>query len=57
MTVVKIKKQKTQKRVSQKEKLNLKIINSLEATIFEKKINYLQKNEINIDSFKKIIKN
>ena len=50
---MKIKKQKTQKRVSQKEKLNLKIINSLETTIFEKKINYLQKNEINIDSFKK----
>ena len=27
--------------------------NCLEATIFEKKINYLEKNEINIDSFKK----
>ena len=51
------KKAKDTKTCVTKRKLNLKIINSLEATIFEKKINYLQKNEINIDSFKKIIKN
>ena len=51
MTVVKIKKQKTQKSVSKKENLNLKIIKLLKATKFKNDINYLEKNKIVIDSF------
>ena len=50
MTLVKIEKQNAQKSVSKKENVSLKII---EITQLENKINYLEKNKINIDSFKK----
>ena len=46
MTVVKIKKQKAQKRVSNCE-------NRLEATQLNNKINYLEKNKIDIDNLKR----
>ena len=43
MTVVRTKKEKGQKSVSQKEHVNLKFENCLEATQLENKLNYLEK--------------
>ena len=58
MTVVKIKKAKGTKKCVVKRKLKFESYkNCLEATQLENKINYLEINEINIDSIKKIIKN
>ena len=52
MTVVTIKKPKTQKGLSYKENLNLKIVNNcLEAAQLDNKINRLEKIKIDIDSF------
>ena len=51
MTVVKIKKQKTQKRVKIKRKLTFENYkNCLEANQLENKMNYLEKNKISIGS-------
>ena len=56
MTVVKIEKSKRHQKVCHKNKLKFKNYqNCLEATQFEKKIYYLDKNEINMDSLKKQI--
>ena len=58
MTVVKIKKVKDTKKCDIKRKNifeNYK--NCLEATQLDNKMKYLEKNEINIDSLKKIINN
>ena len=58
MTVVKIKKAKGTKKCVVKRKLKFESYkNCLEATQLENKINYLEINEINIDSIKKITKN
>ena len=52
MTVEKIKKQKAQKNLSEKENLNLKNTkNCLEATQPENKLNHIEKNKIDTDSF------
>ena len=53
MTVVKIKKQKTQKSVTKRKFKFENGKNCLEVTQLEKEINYLEKNEINIDGIKK----
>ena len=52
MTVVKIKKQKTQKSVSKRKLEFENYKNCLEATQLENRINYLEKNKIDIDSIK-----
>ena len=52
MMVVKTKKEKPQKICQQENHKN-----SLEANQLENEINYLEKNEININSLKKIAKN
>ena len=58
MRVAKIKKQKAQKSVSQKEKLSLKIKKDcLEPTQLENKINHLEEIQIDIISIKTNIKN
>ena len=57
MTVVKIKKQKTQKKYVRRRKLKFKNYkNCLEAPQLENKTNHLEKNKIDIDNFKKDIK-
>ena len=57
MTVVKIKKAKGTKKCVIKRKLKVENFkNCLEATQLDHKINYLEKNEMNIDSLKKIIR-
>ena len=58
MTVVKNKKGKGKKKCVIKRKLKFENYkNCLEATQLDNKITYLEKNKINIDSLKKIIKN
>ena len=58
MTIVKIKKAKDTKKWVIKRKLKFENNkNCLEATQLDKKIQYIEKNKINIDSLKKIIKN
>ena len=57
MTVVRIKKQKTQKCVKKRKFKFENYKNCLEATKLENKTKYLEKNKINIDSLKKIVKN
>ena len=50
---MKIRKQKAQKSVSWKENLNFKIVKTvLEATQIEKKITYVEKNKIDVESLK-----
>ena len=57
MTVVKIKKAKGTEKCVIKRKLKVENFkNCLEATQLDHKINYLEKNEMNIDSLKKIIR-
>ena len=51
MTIVKIKKQKTEQYVSQKENLDYK--NCLEASQLDNEINCLEKIEINVNSLQK----
>ena len=54
----KIRKQKTQKGVSGKGKLKFEDYKScLEATQLENGIKQLEKNKVNVDNFKKIMKN
>ena len=53
MIVVKLKKQKAQKSVIQRKRKFENYKNCLEATQVHNKINYLEKNEISIDSLKK----
>ena len=54
----KIRKQKTQKSVSGKGKLKFEDYkNCLEATQLENGIKQLEKNKVNVDNFKKIMKN
>ena len=58
MKVLKIKKQKAQKMCVIKRKLKFKSYkNYLEATQLQDKINHLERNHIDIESIKKIIKN
>ena len=58
MTIVKIKKQKAQKKCVIKRNLKFENYkNCLEATQLENKVNYLYKNKTDRDSIKKIIKN
>ena len=58
MTVMKIKKAKGTKKCDIKRKLKFENYkNCLEATELENKINYLEKNKIDIDSIKKFIEN
>ena len=57
MIVVKIKKPKSTKKYVIKRKLKFENYkNSLQTTQLENEINHLEKNEINVDSLKKIIK-
>ena len=57
MIVVKIKKQKAQKCVIKRKLKFENYKNYLEANQLGNKINYLEKNEIDIDNIKKIINN
>ena len=57
MTIVKIRKQKTQKSVIKRKLKFENYKNCLEATQLENKINHLEKDEIDIDCLKKVIKN
>ena len=58
MTVVKIKSQKAQKRVSEKRYHIWRLwkIKQRESNQLENKINHPEKNEIDVDSLKKILK-
>ena len=57
MAVVKIQKQKAQKSVMKRKLKFENYKNCLEATQLENKTNHLEKNQIDIDSLKKVIKN
>ena len=58
MRIVKEKKAKGRKKCVTKRKLKFENYkNCLEATRLENKINHLEKNQLNIDGIKKIIKN
>ena len=57
MTIVKIRNQKTQKSVIKRKLKFENYKNCLEATQLENKINHLEKDEIDIDCLKKVIKN